>query len=162
MLLFGFISCFVPGDHWEITFVIRNRFCLLHKTSHSLFNGQYQAWWNTNQKYMKLHASFTSYLKYYRKVLVIKSSFCLVVLDELLHQQISFFTSFFNFIWYCLKKRFLSEIFFPSFNIVWEKDGFTQTYNPINGQNLLSVTKSFRPCSLTFSKESLPYFACAQ
>ena len=111
---------------------------------------------------MKLHASFTSYLKYYRKVLVIKSSFCLVVLDELLHQQISFFTSFFNFIWYCLKKRSLSEIFFPSFNILWEKDGFTQTHNPLNGQNLLRVTKSFRPCSLTFSKESLPDFACAQ
>ena len=125
------------------------------KTSHSLLNGQYQIWWNTRQNYMKLHASFTLSFKYYRQVLFIKRYFLPC----------------------CFRWAFTSadiifcNFFLTSFNIVWKKDfrhkfsffnGFTQTHNPLNGQNLLSVTKSFCPYSLTFCKESLPVFACAQ
>ena len=104
---------------------------------------------------MKLHASFRLYFKYYRQVLLIKSSFLPC----------------------CFRWAFTSadiifcNFFLTSFNIAWKKDfchkfsffnGFTQTHNPLNGQNLLSVTKRFCPYYLTFCKESLPNFACAQ
>ena len=71
---------------------------------------------------------------------------------------------------YISRYHFL-QIFLTSFNIVWKKyfghkfpffNEFTQIHNPLNFQNLLSVTKSFCPYSLTFYKESLPDFASAQ
>ena len=57
----------------------------------------------------------------------------------LLHQQISIFTTFQNFIQNFWKKRFLLQIFLFK---------FTQTLYLLSCQNLLSMIKNFYRCSL--------------
>ena len=91
------------------------------------------------------------YMPVLRCILSLKgTSLCLVVL----HQQISFFTPFFIFIWYCLKKDFCHKFFFLN--------GFAQTTHLPYSQKLLNVTKNFCQYFLTFCKTSLPDFASAQ
>ena len=92
VFLFVFINCFVSRDHRQITLIMLNRFSLLRKTPHPLFL-MYNIKLDTCQFYIVFPVS---------KVLLIKS-FCLVLL-KLLHQKISFFTTFFNVIKHCLKK----------------------------------------------------------
>ena len=72
----------------------------------------------------------------------------LVVLHQLLHQQISFFTTFQSLIQIYLKKDFCHEFLFFS--------RLTQTLKLLDGQNLLSVTKVFCRCSLSL-KCKQPY-----
>ena len=67
VFLFVFINCFVPRDHWQITFVMLDRFCLLRKTSHPLFLMDNIKLDGIPSKIKwKLHASFTLYFKSYR------------------------------------------------------------------------------------------------
>ena len=98
VLLFVFINCFVPSYHWQITFIMLNRFCLLRETSHPLLLMVIIKLDGIPSKIKwRFHVSFTLYFKSYRYFLK-KVLFCLVVLHELLHQQILFLTTFFNFI----------------------------------------------------------------
>ena len=66
----------------------------------------------------------------------------IIVLHQLLHEQISFFTTYQNFIQHYLKKDFPRKVYF--FN------GFTQTPHPLSNQNPLSVMKVFCRCFLNY------------
>ena len=141
VFLFVFINCFVPRDHWEITFVML-RFSLLCKTFHPLFlMGNIKLEKDTCQFYIVFQVL---------KGLLIKS-FCLV-LHELLHQKISFLATFFNFTKHCLKKDFCHK--FSFFN------RFNQTPHSLKVK--ICVRKKFCWHSLTFCKASLPDFVSAQ
>ena len=88
-------SILYTRDHWQIIFVMLNRFCRLRKTSHSLFlMDNIQLDGIPSKIKWKLHASFTLYFKSSYRYFFLKVLFCLVALHELLHQQISFFTTF--------------------------------------------------------------------
>ena len=67
VFLFVFVTCFVPRDHWQITFVMLNRFCLLCKTSHPLLlMDDIKLDGIPSKNKWKLDASFTLYFKSYR------------------------------------------------------------------------------------------------
>ena len=67
VFLFVLINCFVPRYHWQTTFIMLNRFCLLRKTSHPLLLiGNIKLDGIPSKIKWKLHASFTLYFKSYR------------------------------------------------------------------------------------------------
>ena len=94
----------------------------------------------------KIHASLTLYLKFwegtsvknYTKSIPVLSF--LVVLHQVLYQQMSFLTTFQNFIQHYLQKDFCQKFYFLN--------RFAQTPYLLNDQNLLSVTKVFCQSSL--------------
>ena len=97
-----------------------NRFCLLcnppfphthtHTHTHPVLNGQYQDDGNNyNQNQMKNACPFHIVFQVLKDTTARFFIFCCFY--QLLHQQISFFTNFQNFIQHYLKKRFLSQIF---------------------------------------------------
>ena len=64
VFLFVFVNCFVPRDHWQITFVMLNKFSLLLKTSHHLFLIDNIKFGRIPRKIKwKIYASFTLYFK---------------------------------------------------------------------------------------------------
>ena len=73
----------------------------------------------------------------------------LFVLCQISHQQISFFTDFQSFKKFYLEKQiFVKNLPFLTDSLSPSLPPFPR--HPLNGQNLLSVTKVFCRCSLTF------------
>ena len=120
------------------------------KTSSPLspvLNGQYQTRWNANQDYMENASLF------YIAFQVLRRYFCEKLLNTATSHFISCFTSvfmsadisFYNILE--LHSTLPEKDFCPNFSLF---NGLTQTppLHPINGQNLLSVTKCFRQLSL--------------
>ena len=127
-----------------------NRFCLLRKTSHPLFL----------MDNIKLDG-ISSKIKFYIFALYFKFTGIFYEKFFVFLFYMSFTSTdiiFYNFLKLHLtlseKKIFVTNC--PFWN------GFTQTPHPVNGQNLLSVTKSFCPYSLTFCKKPLLDFASSQ
>ena len=143
-----------------------SRFCPLTKTPDPTSTPQYPDRQNTNQNKMQDTPPFSIVLQVL-KIFLIKiwqiqplGLLILVVLYQLLHQQISFFKNFQNFIQHYLRKRFLSQIFL--FYQIHSNPTAPLHPHPLNNQRFLSMLPNSLCLSsrLNFNSQSAKTVKC--
>ena len=132
-------------DCRQITFVTLCGFCPISTKPSTHLVSTDNIKMDTIPTKIKWKIIFTLYFKFWRHIRLML--ICKIEPPDLLILVI--------FIIFYISRYNFSQIFRTSFNIIWKKhfcrdffNGFTQTPQPLNGQNLLSVTKGFCPCSL--------------